>query len=285
MIGLIGGHGFLGKNLADRLKKNNKKFDIFDVIKNNNFPNSKIGSTLDEKKLHQYIKGKKYIYNFSGLSDLNESLNNPKKTVEQNISGTINVLEACRKFKVKKYIHASTIYVSGSQGSFYRCSKKAAEEYILEFGNRYKLNYSIIRFGSLYGPGSDMRNGLYKIISSAIKKGVIEYEGFKDNSREYIHIHDASKACELILDKKFDRKILIASGINPIKIDDITKMISEIINIKKIKFKNKKIVGHYKYSPYILENISVEKLILDSYIDIGQGLLQVARDIKEKSSI
>ena len=55
-------------------------------------------------------------------------------------------------------------------GGFYKCSKQAAEIYIKEFFNRYKLKYNILRFGSVYGTRSDKNNSIHGIIKSAIKK-------------------------------------------------------------------------------------------------------------------
>ena len=281
-IGIIGGNGYLGKKLANYLLKKKIYFEIFDVKKNKEFPNTRIGNILSRKDLDKFTKNKSLIYNFAGQSDLNDSFNKPLETAQQNILGTINILNSCKKNKIKKYIHASTIYVGGDKGSFYRCSKKAAEEFIIEFNKRYKLNFSIIRFGSLYGPGSDMRNGLHKIIYSAIKKKVIEYEGSKESIREYIHVEDAAKICFISSDKQYNNKIIIASGLDRIKIVDLAHMLSEILNIKKIIFKNKKTIGHYKYSPYSLDEMSLKKIILPSYIDIAQGLMQVAKEIKKK---
>lgn len=282
-IGIIGGHGFLGLALSSLFEQEKINYQLFDIKKNSFHPSSIIGDILKPKSLEKFIKDKDYIYNFAGLSDLNESLNNPNNSAQQNIIGTLNILDLCKKFKIKKYIHASTVYVSGNKGSFYRCSKKAAEDYINEYYKHYNLKYSIIRFGSIYGPGSDLKNGLFRIINSAIKKKIITYEGNKENIREYIHIDDAANACFLTINKKFDNKILVASGLNPIKIQDLANMISEIIGVKKIKFKNKIELGHYKFSPYNVENSSVEKIILPTYVDLGQGISQVASEILKKS--
>ncbi len=281
-IGIIGGHGFLGLGVSNLLKKKNINFQLFDIKKNNSHPKSIIGDILRPKSLEKFIRSKDYIFNFAGLADLNESLTRPVDAAEQNILGTINILNLCRKYKIKKYIHASTVYVNGNKGGFYRCSKKAAEDFIIEYHKQYKLKYSIIRFGSLYGPGSDLKNGLFRIIKSAIKKKIISYDGHKENIREYIHIDDAANACFVTINKKFDNKILVASGLNPIKIEDLANMISEIIGVKKIKFKNKTELGHYKFSPYNVETSIVEKLVLSTYIDLGQGISQVAKEILKK---
>ena len=80
------------------------------------------------------------------------------------------MLNFCKKYNIKRYIYASTIYVYSEKGGFYRCSKQAAENYIEEFYKNLKLNYTILRYGSLYGPGAGINNGLSKIISTSLKR-------------------------------------------------------------------------------------------------------------------
>ena len=129
-----------------------------------------------------------YVYNFAGIADLDYGASQPIKSVEQNILATVNMLNLCRKYKIKRFVYASTIYVYSSKGGFYRCSKQAAENYIEEFNKKFKINYTILRYGSLYGPGASPNNGLSKIILNSIKRKKIIYEGGPNTIREYIHV-------------------------------------------------------------------------------------------------
>ena len=70
------------------------------------------------------IKGNDFVYNFAGISDIEESIKKPRETVKINILGTINTLEASLKSNIKKYLFASSIYVLSSQGGFYKTGKK-----------------------------------------------------------------------------------------------------------------------------------------------------------------
>ena len=76
--------------------------------------------------------------------------------------------------KVKKFVYASTVYVNSKEGGFYRCSKSASENYVEEYSNFYHLDYTILRFGSLYGPRSDDSNGLLNIVRNAVKHKKLE---------------------------------------------------------------------------------------------------------------
>ena len=97
--------------------------------------------------LEQDAKIRDYItknYDSAGISDIEESIKKPIDTVKINILGTINTLEASLKSKIKKYLFASSVYVSSNQGGFYRTSKKACELYIEEYNKRHKQKFTII---------------------------------------------------------------------------------------------------------------------------------------------
>ena len=74
--------------------------------------------------------------------------------------GTVNILEISRINNIKRVIYASSIY-STSQGGFYRCSKRAAEDYIDEYYKDMELP-TILRYGSTYGERATGSNGIYK---------------------------------------------------------------------------------------------------------------------------
>ncbi len=164
-VTITGGSGFLGSHIADELSKKNHKVIIFDKKKSkwlNSNQEMVLGNILDKKKLESVIKRSDIIYHLAGLTDLDEAIKEPIKSVNLNILGTVNVLDLSHKYKIKRFVHASTIYVNSSEGGFYRSSKKAAEDYVEEYSKIYGLKYTILRFGSLYGKRSDNSNGVKK---------------------------------------------------------------------------------------------------------------------------
>ena len=96
----------------------------------------------------------------------------PLKTARVNILGTVNILELAFKNSINKVIFSSSIYAISSNGGFYRCSKRACEDFFEEYSKKYNLKFSILRYGSLYGPNSDETNGIYKILKDAVKKKI-----------------------------------------------------------------------------------------------------------------
>ena len=152
-IVVIGGSGFLGSHVSDKLSSFGHDVHIFDNQKSkwlNSDQKYINGDILNEKLLDEALKDCDYVFNFAGLSDLDDGINQAHKTVKLNIEGNVKVLDSCCKNKVKRYFYASTVYVYSNEGGFYRCSKQASELYIEEYQKVFNLNYTILRFGSFY---------------------------------------------------------------------------------------------------------------------------------------
>ena len=170
IITVLGGSGFIGSHVADQLSQEGYRVRILDRVDS---PWKKegqemfVGDLLDEDLLNKAIVDAETVYNFAALSDLNEAIKKPVESVLYNILCTVNALKVSQKHKVKRFIHASTIYANSEEGSFYRCSKRSAEDYVEEFYNNFGLKYTILRFGSLFGDRSDYSNGVKSIIKNA----------------------------------------------------------------------------------------------------------------------
>lgn len=281
---IIGGSGFIGSSLCNRLKKN---YDVTNYDLNENIvPGIKYinGNINDLISVENAIKKNDYVFNLAGQTELEESQTNPYAVFKNNVLGIINILNACKKYKIKRLIVASTVYVYSNLGGYYSISKKCAEQITKEYSKRHKLKYTIIRFGSIYGPGARKGNAIYDILKMAVNKKKISYWGTGDERREYIHVDDATKGCVDILEKRYENKTIMCSGMQSTKVSDMLVMIKEIFNNKiKIEYiKNSRAAWHYKITPYQIEEDNCYKLNLDSYIDFGKGVIDLINYLKEK---
>lgn len=291
---VIGGSGFLGSHVADALAEKKNNVIIVDQIKSKWIKKNQeffFGDILNPEKFSHLLKKIDYVFNFAAVSDIAKANSNPEKVVKVNILGLVKLLDLCVKYKIKKYFHASTIYVSGEHGGFYKSSKLSAESFVKEYHKLRKLKYSILRFGTLYGPRSDISNGLYSIIKDALKKKTIIYSGYSESMRDYIHVIDAAKVCErALIDKEFENKIVTISGPELFKIKDVLKIISEMTGIKKIKYINKNMVKkhtHYQVTPYsVSEEMDFALKYSNKFnVDFGQGIHNLILEIKKKYKI
>src|SRR5258707_12236801 len=113
-VTVVGGSGFLGSHVADQLSDAGHRVRIYDRVESPwKRPDQQmiVGDLLDTDRLKAAVEGSVAVYNFAALADLNEALQQPAKTIEINILGNVQVLEACRLSDVKRFIYASTVYV------------------------------------------------------------------------------------------------------------------------------------------------------------------------------
>ena len=155
---VIGGSGFLGSHVADQLSEAGYSVTIFDRLPSRWLRADQqmvVGDIRSLEQLQAAISGSQVVYNFAALADLNAALDRPLDTVHINVLGTVNALEAARAARVQRFVYASTVYVYSREGGFYRCSKQAAEHYVEEYQSAFGLDFTILRYGSLYGPRAD----------------------------------------------------------------------------------------------------------------------------------
>lgn len=281
---VIGGSGFLGSHVADQLSAAGHEVVIYDRrVSPWLAPGQRMvaGDVLDLDALVRVTTDTDYVYNFAGLADLNDALDKPLQTVQVNVLGAVNVLEACRRNSVKRFIYASTVYVYSREGGFYRCSKQAAEHYVEEYQRAYGLEFTILRYGSLYGPRADGSNGLYRLIREALVSGRISYAGDPEAIREYIHVEDAARASVEALGAEFRNESVVLTGHQAMRVLDLLKMLAEILGIPDgVDFRNENYAGHYVRTPFAYQPKLGRKYSPALHVDLGQGLLQLIDEVR-----
>ncbi|MBU2510525.1 NAD(P)-dependent oxidoreductase [bacterium] len=286
IVTVFGGSGFLGSHVVDQLGLAGYEVRVFDRQHSQWAHENQqmiIGDILDKEAVKKAVDGASFVYNFAAVADLNIAINSPETTMQVNILGNLNILEACRKYHVKRFIYASTVYVNSREGSFYRISKQTSEQLVEEYQQRFDLNYTVLRYGSIYGPRSDEHNGLFRIVKNAIKTGIVKYEGHPESLREYVHVEDVARASIAILDEEFCNESIVLTGQEAMRVYDVLEMLAEIMDIKKpVEFNEKPYQGHYTRTPYAFKNKIGRKYIPSLHVDLGQGLLQLIGDVYEK---
>ena len=283
---VIGGSGFLGSHIADIFTKKKYQVTIFDKKKSPWIKGKQkiiISNLNNTKKLEQAIKNSDFVYHFAGMSDIGDCLNNPQLSAQINILFTLKVLEFCAKYKIKRLVFASTIYIHSAQGGFYRISKQASELYIEEYNKRYSLDYTILRFGTVYGSRSSKKNNLTKIISNALEKNILKYTGGTSYAvRRYVNVKDAAKASYEILNNKFKNKNVLITGKRKVKITKIMKLLSKMLNIKsKPQYKKITKYGHYNITPYTYKKKPEIKYFPKRNIEIKHGLISLINELSK----
>ena len=230
---VFGASGFLGSHVADALSDKGHKVTLFDCKPSPYLRSDQtmvVGDIMDIDHVRSSLVDQEVVYHFAGLTDLDQASDKPLESASQNILGTVHLLDAAVESGIKRFVFASTIYVYSGLGGFYRCSKQAAELFIEEYNKRYKLEFTVLRYGSLYGVRANNANGIWNYLNQGLRDGKIDYPGTGEEVREYINVKDAARLSVDILSSDFKNRYVVISGHQSMKSKEMLEMIREMID-------------------------------------------------------
>lgn len=281
-ITVFGGSGFLGSHVCDKLSEAGYDVTVFDLGESPWLSEGQemvVGDMLDEEAVAGAVQGAHAVFNFAGIADIDAANVRPKDTVRINILGNATVLDACVQASVKRYVFASSVYVYSKSGGFYRCSKQACEQYIETYHENYGIDYTILRYGSLYGPRSDDKNAIRRFVKQALTRGRISYYGSPEALREYVHVEDAARSSVEILGPEYANEHIVLTGHQTMRVGDLMKMIKEMLG-RDVEFEwGTGGSAHYEITPYTFSPKIGKKLSPPLHVDLGQGILKVIEDL------
>ena len=252
-IVVTGGAGFIGSNVVDELISNKHEVCVID-----NLSTGTIDNLNDKAKFYKYditnidilklifeIERPEVVYHFAAQIDVQTSLKKPAFDANINIVGTINVLECCRKYEVKKIIYPSSAAVYGNPKylpvdekhpidpiSFYGISKYTPEHYIKIFCSLYSIKYTIFRYSNVYGIRQDPKGegGVVSVfIDKFLNNESLVIFGEGEQTRDFIYVKDIAKANLLALNCG-DNMILNISTNIPITVNELYETMKNIFN-------------------------------------------------------
>lgn len=282
-ITFFGGAGFLGSHVCDKLSDAGHDVTIVDLRPSPYLRGDQrmaVANILDETAVNAAVAGADAVFNFAGIADIGEANRKPVDTARVNVLGNVVLLEACRKAGVSRYVFASSLYVYGTSGGFYRCSKQSCELYIENYQAMHGLAYTILRYGSLYGPRADRRNAINRFVAEALETGTITYYGSATALREYIHVEDAALCTVEVLKPEYANTSIVLTGNQPMRVGDLFTMIGEMLGKDlNIAYQYDPDSGHYQVTPYAFMPRVGKKLTPALTTDLGQGILRVMEEV------
>ena len=226
---ITGGAGFQGSHLTEALLSKGYQITVLNTPsvrseKNLSHLKNKIrivwGSITDREIIEKTIKEQDVIFHLASHINVDESIKNPLNSIQVNILGTFNVLEAIRKqSKKKRLIQISSCEVYGETTdnipiketkelkpqSPYAASKAAADRLCYAYYRTYKTNLVIIRPFNIFGPRQKNKKGgalIPLLIQRALVGKPLKIFGDGKQSRDYMYIDDAIKAYLLVLENE-----------------------------------------------------------------------------------
>jgi len=290
---VTGGSGFLGHHLVKELMKNNIETVVYDISKPPENHSEGIqhhlcsfvqGDVQDTEKLTKAMKGCDYVFHTAAIADVDQARKIPRRTMEVNVVGTTTCLDAALENGVKRFLFASTVYVSGNRGSFYRLSKQTCESLCKTYHEEFGLEYTNLRYGSLYGREPNRWNFIYGVCKSLLTTGEFIYSSSPDAVREYIHINDAARETIRIAgDPQLANKAVLITGHQRMKMSEFFDMVAEILTKDvRIRYAPADNNPHYIITPYAFEIDVPVRINLSTYVDISEGILDCLREVQKE---
>lgn len=287
---IFGGAGFIGSYLVEELLRREYSVVVAD-IKESEYTAAADFVFCDVTSPEQIAAAippdTDYVYNFAGFANLERSVKHPVETIKLNIMGNLYILDELRRKNVKRYVFASSAYALNDKGSFYGVSKLASEKLIEEFYRQYGIKYTILRYGSVYSERDFDNNYIYSLIKTIIKEHRIVHSGDGNEIREYIHASDvASMAADIIKSEEYANQYIILTGVERMKRKELFEMIHEILGEDfDVELQDAGYANHYRITPYSFQPTMSKKMVANTYVDMGQGILECIKQVyKEKDN-
>ena len=295
---VTGGAGFIGSFIAKKLLSIGHKVTIIDNLSTGfkyNIPKKARFIYGDVSKLKTIKKLNKLkfdtIFHMSGQSSGEISFENPVYDLNSNTTSTLLLLDYALKIKCKKFIYASSMSVYGEQKgkekfseiditnpkSFYAAGKLASENYLKIYQKQFGIDYTILRYFNIYGPGQSLINLKQGMISIYLAQFLnkkyknVLIKGSKNRFRDFCYIEDAvDLTIKSAKDKRFSNQIINIGTGRKTTVGEI------ILTIKKYLHINKKVIfkGHTLGDQYGIyaDAKKIKSITNFKFVDFNSGL-------------
>lgn len=250
---ITGGAGFIGSNFVRYMLDKYSDYEIVNLDALTYCGNLENLTEIEDNPNYTFIKGDisnkelineimvdmDYIVNFAAESHVDRSIEDPKIFIKSNILGTQVLLDAAKKYDIKKFLQISTDEVYGSldetgyftedtclaPNSPYSASKAGADLMVRAYNETFNLPMNITRCSNNYGPYQFPEKLIPLMISNALEDEPLPVYGDGLNVRDWLHVYDHCTAIDLVLHKGKSGEIYNIGGNNEKKNIEIVKLI------------------------------------------------------------
>ncbi|MBV9926820.1 MAG: NAD-dependent epimerase/dehydratase family protein [Acidobacteria bacterium] len=247
-IAVTGGSGFIASHVIDQLVEVGAEVVAIDHRVRPHRPDVQFEDVdiLNLSSLIQATRGCEYVFHLAAVSNVNHAHKYPVYTVELNVTGTANVLEAARLNGARRVFFASTVWVyTGTRGGgpldedepfhlpdaghIYTSSKIASEMIIHNYWQLYRQPFTILRYGIPYGPRMREELVIPIFIRKALRGEPIRIEGDGSQYRNYVYVEDLARAHVLAMSARAENQVYNLEGAEKISITEIARTIDRVL--------------------------------------------------------
>ena len=309
-IVVTGGAGFIGSHLVRRLVGkgwdtivlddfSSGRMENLDEIRGSDGLRVVKGDIRDGKVVNHVLDGVDAVVHLAAFVDPAGSVRRPLETNDINVNGTLNMLDACAKKKVGKFVFASSAGVYGDGNplpvredcdlrpvSPYAASKVSAEYYCRMFAECYGLRSVILRFFNVYGPGqglNDYAGVITKFVNNVLRGEPLTVYGDGSQTRDFINVADVISAVEkaLVYESLKTDVFNVCTG-KSVSINDLAQYVCEALG------KDLKVLHARPRAGDILHSYgdwtkAQSKLKFEASVDFREGLAEYVQSKRELS--
>jgi len=250
---ITGGAGFIGSNFVRYMLDKHPDYEIVNLDALTYCGNLENLTGIEDNPNYTFIRGNishkdlvddivqdtDYIVNFAAETHVDRSIEDPEIFIKSNILGTQVLLDAAKKYEIKKFLQISTDEVYGSLGdtgyfkektclspnSPYSASKASADLMVRAYNETFNLPVNITRCSNNYGPYQFPEKLIPLMISNALENKPLPVYGDGLNVRDWLHVYDHCTAVDMVLHEAKSGEIYNIGGNNEKMNIDIVKLI------------------------------------------------------------
>ena len=316
---VTGGAGFIGSNLVEKLIRLGHQVVVLDNLSTGRLSNlNKVKSKIEfvevditnrKKSIDDYFNDIDWVFHLAGLADIVPSIKNPDSYFQVNVKGTLNILEASKKAKIKKLIYAASASCYGIPDDYptdekskidpqypYALTKLLGEQLVLHWAKVYHMPNVSLRFFNAYGPNS-RTTGAYGAVfgvflAQKLAKKPLTIVGDGKQTRDFIHIFDLVDIVVRVAENGELGEIYnVGSGQ-----ETSISTVADIIGGNKVKIPKRpgepdrsladisKIKSHFNWQPKIAIDEGI-KMLLKNINDWKEAPVWTPETIKEETKI
>ena len=298
---VTGGAGFIGSHTVDYLLQQNQQVIVLDNFSSgykHNLPLKRSqlkvikGDIRDASVVAEAAEGITHCLHLAAQVSVVKSLEDPSDSASQNILGFINVLNAAKNNRAKRFVYASSSAPYGiplslplneteslNPGSPYGLEKKINELYVKLFRGLYGISACGLRYFNVYGPRQDPKSpyaGVIALFADAIQsKQPLTIYGDGLQTRDFIYVNDVARTNIAALNSDYHGILNVATGAS-VSLLELIEALENIAGYKCDKQFKPEREGEIKYSAASVAELSAVLNVKAKY-SLEEGLLKLLK--------